>query len=194
MRFSAGPRMLSRRFYCTAAALDARRILVVGGCDEGNQSLRTAEILDLETMIFAPGPEMLSKRCGCSAVALENPRRALTIGGRGNANSDTTEVLDLETMAFSRGPTTRTTRWGCAAVPLGGDSQHCFVIGGFGSDYETLNTTEVLDLETMESTEGPTMLAERAACAAVEDDAGDRVFVLGGYCSVEVEVLEAAAN
>jgi hypothetical protein len=79
-------------------------------------------------------------------------------------------------------------------VPLGG-SQHCLVIGGAGTDNIRLDTTEVLDLETMEFTGyGPAMLEGRLGCAAVADDAGDRVFVLGGgYLSCEVEVLEAAA-
>ena len=196
MRFSAGPRMLSSRFYCTAVALDARRVLVAGGRDE-NGSLKTTEILDVATMTFAPGPEMLSKRRGCSAVALEgNPRRALIVGGRGPdcVNLNTTQVLDLDTMAFSRGPTMRAARRGCAAVvPLGGDSRgRCLVIGGVGEYGKRVNTTEVLDLETMEFTDGPAMLVGRSGCAAVADDAGDRVFVLGGLRSVEVEVLEAA--
>jgi hypothetical protein len=202
MRFSAGPTMLSKRYECSAVALDARRILVVGGCDESVSTLKTTEILDVATMTFAPGPDMLSARYGCSAVALlENPRRALIVGGcDGTGSLNTTEVLDLDTMAFSHGPTMRTARWGCAAVLLGGgDSRRrCLVvIGGSDDDDLEVNTTEVLDLETMEFTEGPVMLAEREGCAAVADDTGDRVFVLGGSTGMDpsagVEVLEAAA-
>jgi hypothetical protein len=148
-------------------------------------------------MTFTPGPEMLSVRRGCSAVALENPRRALIVGGRdhGSVTLNTTEVLDLDTMAFSPGPTMRTARYGCAAVLLGGDSRRCcFVIGGRDEDDTSVNTTEVLDLETMEFTgHGPAMLAGRAGCAAVADDASGRVFVIGGVRSVEIEVLEAVA-
>jgi hypothetical protein len=199
MRFSAGPRMLSRRTDCAAVALDgARRILVAGGRDENGNTLRATEILDVAAMTFAPGPDMLSERYGCSAVALENPRRALIVGGRSSGvNLNTTEVLDLDTMpAFSRGPTMRVARWGCAAVRLGGDSRRrcLLVIGGLGPDRAIrLKTTEVLDLETMEFADGPAMLAEHAGCAAVADDAGDRVLVLGGRRSVEIEVLEAVA-
>jgi hypothetical protein len=187
--------MLSKRDGCAAVALDARRVLVAGGRDKNGHSHRTTEILDVATMTFAPGPEMLSGRYGCSAVALENPRRALIVGGRSSTvGLNTTEVLDLDTMTFSRGPTMRAARLGCTAVPLGGDSRRrCLVIGGSDKGGIQVNTTEVLDLETMEFTDGPAMLAEREGCAAVADDAGDRVLVLGGYRTTEIDVLEAAA-
>jgi hypothetical protein len=194
MRFSAGPMMLSKRSYCTAVALDARRILVAGGIDAYDIH-RTTEILDVATMTFAPGPDMLSGRRGCSTVALENPHRALVVGGCDDDNvKKTTEVLDLDMMTFSHGPTMCTARYGSAAVLLGGDSRRsCLVIGGRDEDEAEVNTTEVLDLETMESTDGPAMLAECSGRAAVTDDAGDRVIVLGGSFDIGVEVLEAAA-
>jgi hypothetical protein len=198
MRFSVGPRMLSKRSFCSVVALDAGRVLVAGGVDVTGNTHRTTEILDVATMTFAPGPEMLSGRYGCSAVALENPRRALIVGGRGSSREslNTTEVLlDLDTMAFSPGPTMRAARWCCVALPLGGDSRgRCLVIGGSSTDNTRLDTTEVLDLETMEFTDGPAMLAGRLGCVAVADDAGDRVLVLGGNKGREIEVLEAVAQ
>jgi hypothetical protein len=204
MRFSAGPRMLSESFLCTAVALDARRVLVAGGRDNHGRHM-TTEILDVATMTFRAGPEMLSGRTGCSAVALleGNPRRVLVVGGRdGDYNNvSTTEVLDLGTMAFSRGPTMRTARYGCAAVLMGGggDSRRrCLVVGGYDEDESEVSATEVFDLETMEFTgHGPAMLAGRGGCAAVADhDAGgeNRVLVLGGRSSsTGMEVLEEAA-
>jgi hypothetical protein len=197
MRFSAGPTMLSKRSYVTAVALDAGRILVAGGTSENSVFLRTTEILDVATMTFAPGPDMLSRRTGCSAVVLiENPRRALIVGGRDDERmtSNTTEVLYLDTMAFSPGPTMRAARFGCAAVVLGGgDSRRrCFVVGGYDDHSKEVNTTEVLDLETMEFTGyGPAMLAQHIGCVVFADDAADRVFVLGGNINTEIEVLEA---
>jgi hypothetical protein len=127
-------------------------------------------------------------------VALENPRRALIVGGRTKgANLNTTEVLDLDTMTFSPGPTMHASRSMCAAVPLGGDSRgRCLVIGGLDEDRKAVNTTEALDLETMEFTDGPAMLTGRYGIAAVTDDAGDRVLVLGENDSKN-EVLKAAA-
>jgi hypothetical protein len=199
MLFSAGPRMLSKRCYCTAVALDAGRVLVAGGVGENHAFHRTTEILDVATMTFAKGPRMLSQRSACSAVALgENPRRVLIVGGRGpgNAGLNTTEVLDVDTMAFSPGPAMRTGRYACAAVLLGGSQQHCLVIGGHSGIIGRRvleKTTEVLDLETMEFTGyGPAMLAGRGACVAVADDAGGRVFVIGGR-ERGIGVLEAAA-
>ena len=204
MLFSAGPRMLSKRCCCTAVALDAGRVLVAGGLGENHARHRTTEILDVATMTFAPGPDMLSQRYGCSAVALleGNPRRVLVVGGCGpdRVYLNTTEVLDLDTMEFSPGPTMRMGRYACAAVLLGDvDSRRrcLLVMGGIFPDDDGVkrNTTEVLDLETMEFTGyGPAMLAERRGFAAVADDAGGRVFVLGGGLERGIEVLEAAVN
>jgi hypothetical protein len=193
MRFSAGPRMFSKRLHCAAVVLDVGRILVAGGRNNSRNYLRTTEILDIASMTFRAGPEMLSERSGCSAVAFVNPRSALIVGGQGSDNLilNTTEVLDIDTMAFSRGPTMRMARFGCAAVATGGgDSRHYLVVGGY-DDGKKLNTTEVLDIETMEFTDGPAMLTNRTGCAALADDAGDRVLVLGGLRCAEVEVLSS---
>ena len=75
------------------------------------------------------------------------------------------------------------------------DSRRCLVAGGWLTT--GTRTTEVLDLETMEFSEGPMMLVERKALAAIADAAG-RVLVLGGNENREppttdsTEVLVAA--
>merc|ERR1712167_47810 len=118
--------MQTERVHHAVVALDARRILVIGGFNDG-EALATTEVLDLETMTFALGPNLNTARSGCAAVKLiENnaqPPRVLVVGG----SSDdvyalkSTEILDLETMAFAVGPEMISERNCCSAVPV--DSQ-----------------------------------------------------------------------
>ena len=149
LTFTAGPNMHLGRAYCAVVALDARRILVVGGGDVDDDSMETTEVLDLGTMVFTQGPNLLSLRTGCAVVRLD-AHRCLVVGGRdgrdgrdyGGDNLDTTEVLDVATMTFAAGPVMGSARFKCAAVPL--DSTHIIVVGGGGVDKGTaLSTTEV---------------------------------------------------
>jgi hypothetical protein len=82
----------------------------------------------------------------------------------------------IDDAAFEPGPATREERYGCAAVCAGG---RVVLFGGY-SGFILFNTTEVLDAQTMVWTAGPTLLAQRTDCTAVQIDA-DRVLVVGGY-------------
>ena len=58
-------------------------------------TVKTAQVLDLETMQFEAGPTMKDARCVCVTTALD-AERALVIGGQVNgATSATTEVLGV---------------------------------------------------------------------------------------------------
>jgi hypothetical protein len=70
-----------------------------------------------------------------------------------------------------------TGRLNCAAVSAGG---RVVVVGGW-SGGSALDTTLLLDAQTMAFTDGPNLLAKRRGCAAVLIDA-DRLLVVGG-CS-----------
>jgi hypothetical protein len=109
---------------------------------------------------------------------------------------NSTEVLDLDagtTKAFMAGPTMATARQGCAAVRL--DARRVLVVGG-RDDKSPLNTTEILDLETMRFSAGPRMRSKRVYCTAVALDAR-RVLVAGGldeigYSHSTTEILDVA--
>jgi hypothetical protein len=190
----AGPTMATARFWCAAVRIDARRVLVVGGSVLKSEysgrtrplgcQLGTTEILDLETMRFSAGPTMLSRRAECTAVALD-ARRVLVAGGEDENNipQRTTEILDIATMTFAPGPEMLSTRIGCSAVALE-NPRRVLVVGGCDyfddvdlntTEVSFLNTTEVLDLDTMAFSRGPTMLTARYGCTAV---------ALGGSCLV----------
>ena len=180
--FTAGPTMATTRFGCAAVRLDARRVLVVGGCDGGDKNLDSTEILDFETMRFSAGPRMLSKRVYCAAVALDARRILVAGGGDENGSHRTTEILDVATMTFAPGPEMLSGRFGCSAVALEGSPRRVLVVGGCDNGEVSFNTTEVLDLDTMTFSRGPTMRAARNGCAAVPlgGDSRGRCLVLGG--------------
>ena len=185
MAFTEGLGMLSVRGACVAIAIDARRVLVVGGATpEG--PLNTTEILDLETLTFTAGPNMQSARLSCAVVALD-ARRILVVGGFGRGGYlATTEVLDLDTMAFTPGPTLLSARRAISAVRL--DAGRCLVVGGcdgeVGVEDKNLDTTEVLDIATLTFTAGPVMGSVRNGCAAVPLDSM-HILVVGGNAEDE---------
>ena len=129
------------------------------------------------------GSELNSIRTWCAAVL--HGRSVVVFGGRDdNAVLNTTEVLDLDgagtTEASSTaGPTMATARQGCAAVRL--DARRVLVVGGSDSISVagSLDTTVILDLETMRFSAGPRMLSKRLYCTAVALDAR-RVLIAGG--------------
>jgi hypothetical protein len=142
--------MRSERGCCAVVALDARRILVVGGQDNDG-ALASTELLDLGTMAFTPGPTMRSLRFACAAVRLD-AHRCLVVGGKNEDVEEdeedeednylsSTEVLDIATMTFTAGPELGTAQHGCSAVPL--DSRHIFLVGGMGAHYKGPTSTDV---------------------------------------------------
>jgi hypothetical protein len=68
-----------------------------------------------------------------------------------------TLLPQVATMTFRAGPSMLSVRTGCSAVALlerGNPRQGVLVVGGLGGDCENLNTTEVLDLDTMTFSRG----------------------------------------
>mgnify|MGYP000485568412 CR=1 FL=1 len=94
---AAGPNMLTGRLGCAAVAIDADRVLVVGGIG-GGFPFNTTEILHLSTLTLTPGPNMQSARNGCAAVALD-ARRILVVGGYDGGSTvsqSSTEIFSLD--------------------------------------------------------------------------------------------------
>jgi len=196
LTLTPGPKLQSTRSGCAAVALDARRILVVGGQSD-SICLSSTEILSLDTMVFTPGPAMAAPRQGCAVLALDE-FRIMVAGGCSHPGRslNTTEILDVRTMAFAPGPSMRSARWRCAALAV--DAQHVLVLGGRDSENTPLATTELIDTVTMEFSPGPVMQARRAEFAAARLDTaqGPRILVVGGrdgQTKWTTEVLAAAA-
>jgi uncharacterized coiled-coil protein SlyX len=186
---TAGPPMATSRKGCAAVWLDARRVLVIGGCrcraySAGPHPTSTTEIFDLETMCFSVGPRMHLPRFDFAVVALDVGRVLVAGGGYENRGSHrTTEILDVASMTFAPGPEMILKRSGCSAVALDGKNK-VLIVGGAST-----NTTELLDLDTMAFSYGPRMDTMRHGCAAVPvpQNGGDsqRCLIIGGFDGFE---------
>lgn len=183
-QFAAGPRMNIRRAAPAIAMMKTGHVLVVGGKNAFG-CLESTEVLDpsATAMSFAHGPSMRMQRAG-PTVAMLDKGRMLVLGGHDNSRThNTTEILYVTDpaskpplMLYTPGPLLGTPRSYFAGVMLNGGNLH--VIGGHDG-YNYLNTTDVLNLTTMEWTTGPCMRRRRFMCAAAGIAEG-RVLVLGG--------------
>jgi hypothetical protein len=120
------------------------------------------------------GPRMQKAMRALPEAAQEAIMRELDFFGLVTAVFGAPPWTDLA--AFRPGPEMGSARDACAAVSAGG---RVVVVGGFVG-VSALNTTLLLDTQTMAFTAGPNLLAKRQGCAAVLLDA-DRVLVVGGY-------------
>lgn len=182
MTFSDGPRLCRKRSGC-AVASQGRFLVVFGGFD-GSTWLDTTEVLDLEaaTLEFVPGPRLRTPRNFAAACALDERRMLVAGGSDGSAVFfDTTEVFNVTPtdggMSVSAGPVMSTCRDGCAASRI--DDRRILVLGGYDGD-GWLDSTEVLDLDTMSFAAGPRMATPRNFCTAVTPERC-QVFVFGGH-------------
>eukprot|EP00628_Pelagophyceae_sp_CCMP2097_P034198 CAMPEP_0184284062 /NCGR_PEP_ID=MMETSP0977-20130417/65985_1 /TAXON_ID=483370 /ORGANISM="non described non described, Strain CCMP2097" /LENGTH=546 /DNA_ID=CAMNT_0026590073 /DNA_START=1 /DNA_END=1642 /DNA_ORIENTATION=+ len=168
-----------------AVALDARRIVVVGGHD-GTSRVSTTEIFSLDTMAFAPGPTMATPRNGCAAIALDE-RRIMVAGGYSGSGG---LISTLGPRHPDHGVHARA-GYGLGTLLVRGRARR-FVVGGHdGRSF--LSTTEILSLDTMAFAPGPTLAAPRNGCATVALDEY-RIMVAGGRSGSEhldtTEVLD----
>ncbi|CAK0910780.1 unnamed protein product [Prorocentrum cordatum] len=176
-----------------------KNILVIGGYD-GLSYYGETELWDEDGHGFEDGPRLRVHRWGAAALPIPGHSLVLVAGGfDGSEHQATTEVLNTkctnsamqaEDHGFQMGPRMLAPRLGCSMVQL--DARRVLVIGGYG-----LDSTEVLDLETMEFQPGPRLLAPRACCAAVVLEDG-RLLVAGGFDRVgttsSTEVLDLGAE
>jgi len=159
-------------------------VVVIGGKNMSG-CLDSTEVLDTKAafMSFVHGPSMHLQRSG-PAVAPLSATSVIVLGGHDASRThSTTEILHVvdpaprpPTLAIVPGPPLGTPRSYFAGVMLNSGNMH--VIGGHDG-YNFLNTTDVLNLNSMEFTSGPCMRSRRFMCAATAITE-DRVLVLGG--------------
>ena len=73
-----GPSMREKRAGC-AAAVHGGKLVVVGGYDEGWNTLSSVAVLDLATNEWSDGPPMREKRSGCAAAFANG--KLVVVGG-----------------------------------------------------------------------------------------------------------------
>eukprot|EP00929_Paragymnodinium_shiwhaense_P008018 TRINITY_DN111939_c0_g1_i1.p1 TRINITY_DN111939_c0_g1~~TRINITY_DN111939_c0_g1_i1.p1 ORF type:complete len:473 (-),score=116.84 TRINITY_DN111939_c0_g1_i1:112-1530(-) len=183
--FWPGPRMHHRRAAPAIVRLESGHIVVVGG-KNGRGCLATTEVLDTKTPTwsFVVGPRMKRQRGGPTVATLDRSR-LLVVGGHDDLRThDTTEILHITDatvgsagMNFTQGPMmTGAPRSYASAVML--SPTHVQIIGGHDG-LDCIETTEVLNLTTMEFAIGPRMRSKRFMGTAVVVSEGC-VLVAGG--------------
>jgi len=90
------------------------------------------------------------------------------------------EMLEPHCMRFTPGPDMLQARGGCAAALL--DTERVIIVGGFDGT-SRLASTEILNLETMTFTRGPSLSTPRSGhcCLCVGEEGYERPMVFGGF-------------
>jgi Tol biopolymer transport system component len=146
--FSRTGSMGTPRVNHTATLLLGGRVLVVGGGDEGFDSLRSAELYDPATGRFRVTDSMNSRRWIHTATLLGDGR-VLIAGGR--SPKDTTfasaEIYDPGSGAFTQTGSMHSGRWSHTATLL--PDGRVLIAGGYESDggrnWQVLSATELYD-------------------------------------------------
>ena len=168
----------------TATMLQDGRVLVVGGGDEGYDSVRSTELYDPATGRFSPTGSLKSRRWQHTATLLQDGRVLVTGGRSPNDSTDaSTEVYDPGSGKFSPTGSMKASRKGHTATLLpdglvlitGGEEQNDTGIPG-----QTLSSTELYDPGTGKFTPSGSMGDPREAQTATLLNDG-RVLIAGGY-------------
>jgi len=173
-------KMMSRRYFASAAVLPNGAVLVTGGAGENGETLDTAELYSPQTGQFTVAGHMTSPRRGHVAVSLRNGK-ILLMGGSANAALNTAEVYDPIQNVFS--PTgnlnvARLTEHTPNAVLL--KDGRVLVAGGYDGITGEIASIEIYDPNKGVFEDGGSMAVRRAA-HTLTVLANGKVLIAGGY-------------
>jgi hypothetical protein len=176
--FSPVGNLSVKREFPGAARLNDGRVLVVGGYNNADGALDSAELFDPKTNTFSPLGATLAVRRYAPAVARLPDGRILVAGGWNITDNDlaSADVFNPSTNSFSAVGSLAVPREEAAAAPL--PDGRVLVAGGY-SNTGAVNSTEIFNPQTNTFSPGPTVpvAAFGSAAAAVS---GGRILVAGG--------------
>jgi hypothetical protein len=129
----------------SACALDADRVIVIGGRTSGDQTTNSTDVINLESGIIEVGPSMEVPRSQFALVRLSDTR-ILVAGGYTHgydSNTDLIEVLDVKSMKWRTIGRLREARGQFAAIAL--DSEQVLVVGGRIGQSNVRATSEIIN-------------------------------------------------
>ena len=140
-------RMIEKRSNAVSVALDQRTLWIVGGTDEGYNGMSSTELIKLGQP-SVKGPK-LPFRISAHSMIQYDEKSIYIIGGiqNGRFSSKKTWIVDpTDEFQIKEGPTLNKGRHchGCAKMSLNGRTI-LVVAGGYGEDYEVLDSVEILD-------------------------------------------------
>jgi hypothetical protein len=150
------------------------KLVVVGGEDDGDSHLKTAEWYDASAGQWRALPDMSVERCACAAVCIEG--NVYVVGGwHRDSDLKSAEVYDTMARQWRAFPEMSVERSSCAAVSIDGN---VYVVGGFDGR-SSLKSAEMYDTSAGQWRALPEMSVARLGCAAVCIDGN--VYVVGGH-------------
>jgi hypothetical protein len=153
-------------------------LMVVGGIDDDDSRLKSAEWYDGSTGQWRALPDMSVGRSGCAAVFVEG--NVYVVGGHdGGSALRSAEVYDGSVGQWRALPEMCLGRWGCAAACVEGN---LYVVGGINGCW--LKSAEMYNVSTRQWLALPDMRVPRYRCAAVCLEGN--VYVMGGHDDISV--------
>merc|ERR1711860_255446 len=171
--------MTTARKFAYATEVNNDETLIIGGYGENHNKLNTTELISSSGSVKGKDfPTTIYSHCSFKI----NSTHALVTGGRQDGSrSASTWFVDLTTTTVTSGPKLTTPRagHGCSTLQLGRKT-FGVVAGGFGPNYNFLDSTEWIDLEEDSPTwtEGPKLPRELWGLTLVETTQG--TYALGG--------------
>ena len=172
-----------------AAPLPDGRILVVGGYNDTDLALKSAEVFDPNTNTFGPiGATMAEGRYAPGVAALPDGRILVAGGWHDGNDIASAEVFNPSSGTFSPVGSMATVREEPGAAPL--PDGRVLIIGGYAQT-AAVNTTEVFDPKTNSFSPGPT-LPYGTYYTAVAVISGGRVLIAGGFDDTTMDFTDKA--
>jgi hypothetical protein len=170
--------MASVRFGHTATLLKSGKVLVVGGFNDWDNAVATAEVYDPETDTWTDAGTLAHARGDHTATLLPSSGLVLVVGGRHqNTPLDTAELYNPSTGKWGDAGTLAGARASHAAVLL--PSGKVLVVGGGDGPSTGLVTSELYNPTTGSWTDAGTLPTARNTLTATLLDGS--VLAVGGY-------------
>ena len=145
--------MTTTRLFASVTQIDSDEVLITGGIDEAATDLKSTEIISSSG---SEASEDLTFTIWGHCTQKINETTALICGGtqNGQDNSDATWFMDLITFKIQEGPRLQTGRLGHGCATLNLDDKNYVIITGGAQrkpEYKVLDTTEILDLQDLQT-------------------------------------------
>jgi hypothetical protein len=174
------PMIIAREFH-SAALLKDGRVLVLGGTNQFNSVLASAEVYDPASRTFAPVGRMAQGRWLATATLLQDGR-VLVVGGFTDSNgtklTKTAELFDPATATFQQTGSLSQGRTDHRAVLL--SDGRVAILSGLDEKNQTVRSVEIYDPKTGSFTvQGQTTVSHIDGAALLVP--GDKILLAGGF-------------